>query len=427
MAIGFGTGISFPGTSSGGGAGAHMTGIRFDKKVSGGNQYIISMSDGSNFTFVMAEGATLNLKGLKNGSVPVYDAQTGELIDSGVFAKDGDLTMAPNSLKFGTHELSSTGEGSAFHNLATDKVYSPLWQEVAPGSTVGHIRAYSSARDIVRNARTAKVLTNPEFLIPVKKDETVYSIYVNFEEAASAIEIEILQAGKLMTRAKWNGPFQAGEKRLDLKPSWDFRKDNTYTARITNPNGGDIKLRGDATTPYWKINRSTWKELIIADRTWVAAQLKPITDAAAALSQQVTNIQNDIKGKIFSMDEIVQNLKGLGYLKTGGSPSTDHGPTARISAYVFFSPSAVTPTSIPSSAQVHSGDEFAVTKDNDAPEYVYIFVPSSSRTKVTRVAEKGGIPAVWRKTTSTISSTQYEVLRSPSAFVERSPTFILYP
>ncbi|CAM0010800.1 hypothetical protein VPHK436_0056 [Vibrio phage K436] len=410
-----------------GATGAHMTNVVFDKKVTGGNQYIITMSDSSTFKFTIPEKEVLDIKSLKDGSVPVFNAKTGELVDSGVFAKDGDLTIAPNTLRFGTHEMSSSPENVMFYNTATDNHYAPLWQEVAPNTQLGYIRALSTARDITRNALINKVLTNPDFIVPVKKNETVWSITIYLDQPTKAIEMKVLGANKLMGRSIWRGDYAAGEHELVLKTPWDFRKGVTYRVQVSDPDGGDIKLKGSSTLPYWKISRSVWTELVIADRTWVAAQMKVLSDEIDAVKVSIGNMQQDQLGKLHSMDQIVQGLKALGYL-SGTTPKPPVvGPTANIQAYVFFSAGAAAPDSIPSTAHTHSGDTFSITKSNDDPEYVYVVIPATQAGKASRVAEKGGLPSIWRKISKVYNGTRYEVLRSPSPFVERNPTFVLYP
>lgn len=438
MTIGLGGGISFPDKGTGGAAAAHITGITFDKAVASGSQYKITMSDGTEFTFVVPEGKGLDLSGLKDGSVPVYNAVSGELVDSGVLAGEGDITMAPNSLKFGTHVMSSTPENVIYENTSTGHYYAPIWQEVVAGVNKAYLRALSTARDITRNSHDERELTNPDFVVPVKKDETVFKATIKLSRPAKGIRVEVFSGGKFAGRIVKTGTIAAGEQTLTLTPPWDFRKGTDYTIKLRDPSGDILYVLGSSTLPFWKINRSVWTELPLATQKWVAAQIALLNTQFTGIANQFTalgtktdntqtqvvNLQNDVKGKLYTMDEIIQNLKGMGYLKPDVKP--DPGTKASIRAYVFFQASPSTPTAIPPAAQAHSGTDFTVSKANDDPEYVFVLVPLADSKDVTRVAEKGGLPAVWAKTRVNFGGVEYDVLRSPSAFAERNPEFELY-
>lgn len=435
MAIGLNRGIGLPGGGSGA-TGAHMTGIRFDKKVATGNQYKVLMSDGTEYTFVVPEGKGIDLSGLRDGSVPVYDTLSGKLVDSGVLAGDGDITIEPNSLHFGVHKMSSSPANVVFENTSTGKYYAPLWQDLVPGVSKAYIRTLGRARDIVRSGGMGTEMQNPDFQVPVKKDETVFSVEIKLSRPAKGIQVEVFASdGKIAGRMQWFKAYPAGDTVLKLDPPWDFKADLAYTVKVRDTSGDIIYLLGNGVLPYWTVNRAVWDEEEIAKKSYVDAQLLRKADAVALvgisgdisrLQTQIRGVHDDQNGKLHTMDEIVAGLKALGYLKPE-TPVPDHGSTSSIRAYVFFSSDAVVPATIPSSAQTHSGDTFTVSKDTDEAEYVYVVMPLPDGDKVTRVAEQGGIPTAWSKGRRVLGGVTYDVLRSPSPYVERSATFVLYP
>lgn len=225
-----------------------------------------------------------DLTGFKDGEVLVVDKSTGNLVGSDVFASDGSLTVAPGSIQIGEHVWSSSAENITAKNLNTGKVYTPLWQEVAPDQKAAFIREHNGIKDVIRSSADSDDITNPTIDITVTKDETAFGITVDLVAPVTKLVMSVLFGGKTLYTSKWPTA-EAGKKLLTLDSPSDFKAGNTYTVKFTSEDG-DVVMKGESSTgvPYYVSHISEWNEKQIATRDWVNSL------PSSTLSNPVTHV-----------------------------------------------------------------------------------------------------------------------------------------
>lgn len=212
--------------------------------------------------------AKLDLSKFKQNELATVDANTGELVPSGVFAHDGEVETEPDSVIIGAHEWSSSAENMTVTNLATGKVYAPLWQEVAPDAKEAYIRAHGDLQQVQRFNDKSTRITNPSFSVPVTHDETAFSVGVVLAEPATSIVMEVFLAGKKLYRSRW-GAKPAGEVTLELNTPSDFKANAAYQVKFTSEEGDVVMLGDSKGNPIYKVNFVTWADEKIATEAFV--------------------------------------------------------------------------------------------------------------------------------------------------------------
>jgi hypothetical protein len=455
MSVGIGTGIGFPDKPANGQPGTaapHITGVVFDKAVTGGNQYKMQYSDGTEYTFVVPE-QDVDFSHLAEGSIPAFRKVQGMLVDSGVKVNGQSIDFGADTLSFGSHTMKALGENVGFTNKVTGVTYVPLWQEYGSNKSTGYIRAIGSKESVTRQADTSEVIINPDFKTQINNDEMVHQIRVSFNEATpGGIEALIYANNSPLVHVEAKQDMPRGRQTISFSPGFDLKKDIEYRVVIRRLDGQDLKLKGKSGFPFLQVVRSTWVDLVVADQKWVEQHFVSIqdfnkvqtalTDAQALLKQLQTaqgGMQGDqatqknelgalekrVDGKLWTIPDIVAQLKKLGYrpaANTGG-PNT---PTSQTSAYALFQADATSPPTLPPGLPVYRGGRVQLHKDTDTPEYAFIFLPPGEGGKVEKVSESGGLASIWAKESKVYDGKTYTVLRSPYPFVEHDLTLFLH-
>lgn len=458
MGIGIDTGIGFPGQSQPGQPGKaappppHMTGVTFDKDVTGGKQYKMEFSDGTSYPFIVPEQA-VDLSHLTDKYVPVYDAVSGELRDSDVSVTEHEVDMHADRLAFGSHVMRALGENVGFTNTATDITYAPLWQVYGANSKTGWIRAIGGKESVTRQADTSEVIINPDYQVTVDQDEMVHQTRFAFnEDTPGGIHLDIYLGVKKLFSQDVRQDFARGRQVVSWAPGLDLKKDQTYRIVLRRLDGQDLKLKGKDGFPFLQTVRSTWVDLVIADQKWVErlfvsisdfqktqTALKQAQDLLKTLQQgqsgmqgdqatqggEINALQKQVQGKLWTIADIVSHLKNLGYYPTNKGGGQQQ-PTHKTSAYAFFQADPVAPSKLDPGLPVYRDGRVQVTKATDDPEYVFIFLPPGEGTNVDKVSEAGGLSSVWAKESKSYGGRTYTVLRSPYPFVERNLTLFLH-
>lgn len=328
-----------------------------------GNWFISGVDTG-----VKAGG--IDLSQFKENEVISVDAKTGKLKPSGVFAHDGEVETEPDSIIIGSHELSSSAENIIVTNKATQKLYSPLWQEIAPNVSTAFIRGHLGLETVDRFTGSSTRYTNPMFDLVMDEDQTSFSLTTNFVNAATNVVLEVYLGKEKLYRSRWDS-VQAGEVKLPLNTPADFKKGVTYSIKFYSTDG-DITLKGGKRGPRWSVERVKWVDIEIATQDWVklqpssnpvthvgligvdrlqmthadgtknvlalpsqggsAVDLTPLRDDIAALERVLTtqgNDVNDLKAKYGNLEHSLNDLHST-YVYNGSSlPAYPSDPQGR--------------------------------------------------------------------------------------------------
>lgn len=216
-------------------------------------------------------GAGFKLSGFKDGEIPIVDQKTNSLVESGIFAEKGELTVEPDSIIMGGQEISSSGETLVFTHLTDQKIYIPIHQELTPTSDALLARKYDKLERVNRYTGTTRRYTNPEFDVLMDEDQTTFSIITNLFTPATNVVMDVFLGKVKVYRATWDSIPQ-GETSLALKTPGDFLKGRTYSVKFYSLDG-DITLRGGGRGPRWSVDRAKWVEVPVATQHWVRDRL----------------------------------------------------------------------------------------------------------------------------------------------------------
>ncbi|CAM0047059.1 hypothetical protein VPHK404_0064 [Vibrio phage K404] len=208
------------------------------------------------------------------GSIPKWDSAKQELVDSGLISPEsGELMVAPSSILFGNHSMSSSVENVVFRNKHTHRVYAPVWQEVAPGQVTAYLRAYSANIEKVVRVPAGDIdVTNPVNAgVTIDKDEIFLGGEFILSQPATKLMLEVFDTidGELVWRQRL-GDHSAGSLTVTFKVPFDVRKGFSYDIKLLSEDGSDVVAKSNANTGFsWTISRATWKDSAIATQDWV--------------------------------------------------------------------------------------------------------------------------------------------------------------
>lgn len=208
------------------------------------------------------------------GSIPKWDSAKQELVDSGLISpEDGELMVAPSSILFGNHSMSSSVENVVFRNKHTGRIYAPVWQEVASGQKTAYLRAYdANIEKVVRVPAGDIDVTNPVNLgVTIDKDEIFLGGEFILSQPATKLMLEVFDTidGELVWKQRL-GDHSAGSLTVTFKVPFDVRKGFSYDIKLLSEDGSDVIAKSNANTGFsWTINRATWKDSAIATQDWV--------------------------------------------------------------------------------------------------------------------------------------------------------------
>lgn len=250
-----------------------------------GNWYI-----GNQDTGVQAE-RVLDLTGLHDGEIPKFDADTGQLVASGVKSDThGDIEMAPDSLMFGQHKMSSSPADVFFTNTFKNKVFSPVWQEVKPGNDEAYFRVTEAAEEVTRVPASASSVVNPSNDVTIDADELFFGGEFELSSPATNLRIEMYRLPDL--KLVWQseqGDLSKGKHQVMFKTP--FRVEAGYKYRITlKSDSGDVYAKGAGGNFSWRILRSKYKNVLVASRDWVTAAIKQAAPAVVDTSKSIVSV-----------------------------------------------------------------------------------------------------------------------------------------
>lgn len=218
-----------------------------------------------------ASGAGVDLSGLSKNEIPVYDPVTKQLVSSGVKANLGEIEMAPGTLLFGNHRMSSSNENVVFTNEDTKKNYTPVWQEQKVGSKDAYMRIISDTiEEVVRVPVGTEDVINPiNKDITVSTDEVFFGGKFILSKTAQDVIMEAFDKDGHIIWKEQLGDLDAGEHEVTFQIPLDIRAGFKYSTKIRARGGdGNITVKGpNAGTglPFsWTAKRATWVDTKIA-------------------------------------------------------------------------------------------------------------------------------------------------------------------
>lgn len=225
-----------------------------------------------------AAGSGIDLSSLKDGEIPVFDTKTNSLKSSGVIADDGDITIAPSSVTFGNHKMSSSVENVIFTNTETGKTYAPLWQEVGDNQDDGYLRDYSKAQEVVRVPDGNIDVTNPSNVgIVIDKDETFFGGKFTLSQDATNVELIVTDQHNHEVWREKLGDLKAGAQDITFNIPVDVRTGYVYSIKLESSDGSDVIAKSNNSYGFsWTVKRVTWKDRAVALRVDVGNTLKDV-------------------------------------------------------------------------------------------------------------------------------------------------------
>lgn len=230
-------------------------------------------------------GAGIDPSKMKDGEIAKWSASENKLVNSGVKSEqDGSLSLEPSSMVLGSHIFQSSAENIVVTNKVTGKHYAPLWQEVGYGKKTGYIRAYQDEKSLTIGSDNSQDITNPVYQLTANADTTLIDTTLEFAQDATNVELRVYLGGDELWLARL-GDVKAGQHKFTFTNPADFKKSNTYEARITSSDGSDVILKGGPrNVPASSIHYADWTDLIIATEDWVNS-LKLVNSLSLSGSQ----------------------------------------------------------------------------------------------------------------------------------------------
>lgn len=380
-------------------------------------------------------GAGIDLNALKEGELPAWDSKTNTLVPSGVTANDGDIHIAPSSVLFGNHKMSSSIENVIFTNVETGVHYAPLWQEVNPDADDGYVRDYSKATDVVRVPNGNVDVTNPVNRgVIIDKDETFFGGTFTLSQDATNIEMYIEDAqGKEVWRSKL-GSLPAGAQTVVFKDPFEIKKGYTYDIYIKSTDGSDVICKSNASTGFsWTVQRSTWRDRSVALRTDIGHMFDKVELQGQALvftPHSPSNSPTTITLPSVGVDPktivgVIRSGTDLVFTHEDGTTTTlsvDEKHTVKTTPKFYGMFSDSWPTTL-TGATPAVGNQVIVSRSTAPAQRVFILVPIDHASAVTGIKQGDGLAASWTSNDLTIEGKQYKAFYSPRALVEKSATF----
>lgn len=220
-----------------------------------------------------APGSGIDYTHLRGGQIPKWDATAKRFTNSGVKSEqDGSITLEPASIHLGSHTISSSAENVTFANTVTRKVYSPLWQEVEPGTNTGYIRAHGALINLDLETDNSKDLTNPSFVYTAPADASLFGAVIEVAQDATNVEIHVHLNNEELWLARI-GDLAAGTQNIVFSNPADFRAGESYDVSVSSSDGSDVILKGSQTdTPKATIRVAQWTDEIVASQEWLKTQ-----------------------------------------------------------------------------------------------------------------------------------------------------------
>ena len=240
------------------------------------NPVIVAVND-----LVSKSQNALTLGGtFKANEVPRWDAATKTFSPSGMLAEKGEIHMAPSTLIFGNHEMSSNVENVVFTNTFDKKIYAPLWQDVGPNKASGYVRAYGSVETVVRVPDGNIDVTNPvNQNITIDADSSFTGGTFTLSRNATNVILEVVDTNT--KQLVWNqrlGDLGAGQHSVQFKIPLDVKAGYHYDISLRSEDGSPLVAKSNASTGFsWTITRAKWTDKEVALVPDLANVFKDVT------------------------------------------------------------------------------------------------------------------------------------------------------
>lgn len=210
----------------------------------------------------------IDTTGLQKHEIVGWDPVTGKFKGTGVFANLGELTVAPGTVLFGNHRMSSSIENVVFTNEDSKENYVPVWQDLKPGSNTAYIRAINKdLEDVVRVAKGDANVINPvNRNVQILKDETFFGGTFILAQSATDIIMEIFDKDSYKVWEDQLGDLDAGEHSVSFEIPFDIKKGYLYDIYLKSRDG-DIVAKGPVAGTgvefSWTARRALWEDRLV--------------------------------------------------------------------------------------------------------------------------------------------------------------------
>lgn len=264
---------------------------------------------------VPGDGSGIQMEGLVDKDIPIWDATKNRLVPSGATSDDGSVTIAPDSLHFGDHKMSSSPQNVIFTNTTTNKHYSPLWQVVDKNTDKAYMRDYGDVTEVVRVPYADTNVIDPEDNVIATDDELFLGGHFWLSSPATNVYLEIVEGSLLRWRQKL-GDLVAGKQDVVFDVPLDIRDPYSYTVKLRSEDG-PITAKGAGGKFSWSVIRALWTEKRILTED---DKLPPGTDHSAditALQGETSNLKaradvlrSDVDTNQQTLAQIIGGVKG---------------------------------------------------------------------------------------------------------------------
>lgn len=217
-----------------------------------------------------APGKGIDPSKLTDKSIPIWDNTLQTFVDSGVSSPDdGSIKMSPNSLEFGLHTMSSAIEDVTFTNSKTGKNYSPVWQELKPGSTEAWMRIVEAQETVIRVPTANDDVTNPMNTVTIDADEVFLGGTFTLTNAATNVIMEFHDYDT--KQLVWHydlGDLAAGQHDITFSVPFKVFAGYQYDVSLKS-HDGDVVAKGSGTNFSWTIQRAKFTDHQVASQDWV--------------------------------------------------------------------------------------------------------------------------------------------------------------
>lgn len=237
---------------------------------------------------------------LDDGGLPKWDSSSQKFISSGLTSTEsGEIKMAPNSLHFGHHKMSSSVADVTFTNVDQGEHYSFVFQTMKPGDKDAFIREISPTVDeVVRVAGKDSDVTNPENTVTIDSDEVFYGGTFELAQDTQAVLLEMYDTAN-PSELIWRediGDLAAGEQDIVFSVPFKCKAGFKYTMKLKSSTG-DLIAKGTGTNFAWKIRRAKMFTKKVAKEEWVNS-LERVKDIEASGGNLVVTLEDDSKKQL---------------------------------------------------------------------------------------------------------------------------------
>lgn len=335
--------------------------------------------------------SSLSLPTLQDNEMLAY--KDGKIVGTGITGLNGDAQFAAGTVSVGLHDISSGGENVVIVNRASNKKYSPVWQEISEnGSRETVIRV--NEKNLQTNSYQtdiSKDITNPSYSITLGEDLTIFETEYNAAAAQTNVHFNLREQGASedIWRSKARD-LKVGVNTYKLSVPLDLKAGVNYVLSAYS-NDGDVVLKGNTSDiPYFKFKYQTYEDKplyptddneVDSQHTWTGGKINTV------LQQTTQVLQSDISQKIsgIHVEDVDNNaFDDITALHFDGAVVSDDGSQqATITVHPKFtvangqSPSA---SSAIGNAIVFNGGA-GVRPDINDNNVIHVDLPSGSTTK----------------------------------------------